>query len=93
MRHSAATIAIDQGVALPVVQEMLGRSDIRVTSGYVDVSSPLAQDAAARIGRGAVRRNCPENCSEGVIVMTPVHPLRHRPELGPSPPWRVPRYS
>jgi site-specific recombinase XerD len=51
MRHSAATIAIDQGVALPVVQEMLGRSDIRVTSGYVDVSSPLAQDAAARIGR------------------------------------------
>jgi integrase len=51
MRHSAATIAIDQGVALPVVQEMLGHSDIRVTRGYVDVSSPLAQDAAARVGR------------------------------------------
>ena len=51
MRHSAATIAIHQGVALPVVQEMLGHSDIRVTRDYVDVSSPLAQDAAARIGR------------------------------------------
>jgi integrase len=51
MRHSAATIAIDQGVALPVVQEMLGHSDIRVTRDYVDVSSPLAQDAAARVGK------------------------------------------
>jgi site-specific recombinase XerD len=51
MRHSAATIAIDQGVALPVVQEMLGHSDIRVTRDYVDVSSPLAQAAAARVGR------------------------------------------
>jgi integrase len=51
MRHSAATIAIDQGIALPVVQEMLGHSDIRVTRGYVDVSSPLAQDAAARVGK------------------------------------------
>lgn len=47
MRHSAATIAIHQGVALPVVQEMLGHSDIRVTRDYVDVSSPLAQDHGA----------------------------------------------
>jgi integrase len=51
MRHSAATIAIDQGIALPVVQEMLGHSDIRVTRDYVDVSSPLAQAAAARVGK------------------------------------------
>jgi integrase len=51
MRHSAATIAIHQGIALPVVQEMLGHSDIRVTRGYVDVSSLLTADAAARMGR------------------------------------------
>jgi integrase len=51
MRHSAATIALDQGVALAVVQEMLGHSDIRVTRGYTHVSSLLAQDAAARLGR------------------------------------------
>jgi site-specific recombinase XerD len=31
MRHSAATIALDEGVALAVVQELLGHSDIRVT--------------------------------------------------------------
>jgi integrase len=51
MRHSAATFALDEGVALAVVQEILGHSDIRVTRGYSHVSSPLAEDAAARIGR------------------------------------------
>ena len=51
MRHSAATIALDQGVALAVVQEILGHSDIRVTRGYTHVASPLAEDAAARMGR------------------------------------------
>jgi len=51
MRHSAATIALDEGVALAVVQEMLGHSDIRVTRGYTHVSSVLAQDGAARLGR------------------------------------------
>jgi site-specific recombinase XerD len=38
MRHSAATIALDEGIALAVVQEMLGHSDIRVTRGYTHVS-------------------------------------------------------
>jgi site-specific recombinase XerD len=42
MRHSAATIALDEGVALAVVQEMLGHSDIRVTRGYTHVSPLLA---------------------------------------------------
>ncbi len=51
MRHSAATFALDEGIALAVVQEMLGHSDIRVTRLYQHVSSPLAGDAAARIGR------------------------------------------
>ena len=49
-RHSAATVAIDEGVALTIVQEMLGHSDIRVTRGYVHTASPLAHDAAARMG-------------------------------------------
>jgi site-specific recombinase XerD len=51
MRHSAATFALDEGIALAVVQEILGHSDIRVTRGYSHVSTPLAKDAAARIGR------------------------------------------
>ena len=51
MRHSAATIALDEGVALAVVQELPGHSDIRVTRGYTHVSSLLAQDAATKLGR------------------------------------------
>ena len=46
-----ATFAIEAGIALPVVQQMLGHSDIRVTQGYVTVSSELAADAARRMGR------------------------------------------
>lgn len=51
MRHSAATIALDEGVALAVVQELLGHSDILVTREYTHVSSPLARDGAERVGR------------------------------------------
>jgi site-specific recombinase XerD len=51
MRHSAATIGLDQGTALAVVQELLGHSDIRVTRDYTHVSSALAADGAERIGR------------------------------------------
>ncbi len=40
MRHSAATIALDEGVALAVVQELLGHSDIRVTREHTHVSPP-----------------------------------------------------
>lgn len=50
-RHSAATFAIEEGIALPVVKEILGHSDIRVTQGYVTVSTELATDAARRMGR------------------------------------------
>jgi integrase len=49
-RHTAATLLLDQGVALAVVQEMLGHADIRVTRGYTHVSSPLTIEAARRMG-------------------------------------------
>jgi site-specific recombinase XerD len=51
MRHSAATIGLDEGTALAVVQELLGHSDIRVTRGYTHVSSALARDGADRVSR------------------------------------------
>jgi integrase len=51
MRHSAATIGLDEGTALAVVQELLGHSDIRVTRGYTHVSTALAADGAERVGR------------------------------------------
>jgi integrase len=56
MRHSAATIALDEGVTLAVVQELLGHSDIRVTREYTHVSSPLAHDGAQRLGKALFGR-------------------------------------
>ncbi|HUY46677.1 MAG TPA: site-specific integrase [Streptosporangiaceae bacterium] len=50
MRHSTATILLERGVALAVVQEILGHSDIRVTRGYTHVSSALHDDAAGHMG-------------------------------------------
>ncbi len=54
MRHSAASIALEEGVALRVVQQMLGHSDIRVTERYTHVGRPLAIDASERMGRALV---------------------------------------
>lgn len=54
MRHSAASIALDEGVALAVVQEMLGHSDIRVTRSYSHANKALAQDASARMSRALI---------------------------------------
>jgi integrase len=50
-RHTAASLAIEAGTALTVVQEMLGHSDIRVTRGYVETSSPQSRRAAKAMGR------------------------------------------
>lgn len=51
LRHSAATFLIGEGVALPVVKEMLGHSDIRVTQRYVHVAEAQMKDAAGRMSR------------------------------------------
>lgn len=50
-RHTAGTLLVEQGVHVRVVQEILGHSDIRVTQRYTHVASPIAQDAAERMGR------------------------------------------
>jgi site-specific recombinase XerD len=49
-RHTAATILLEQGVDVRVVMEILGHSDLRITQRYTHVASPLAQEAARRMG-------------------------------------------
>lgn len=55
MRNTAATFLIAEGVALPVVKQMLGHSDIRVTQGYVSVDQEQMQAASGRMALRLVR--------------------------------------
>lgn len=50
MRHTAATIMLEKGIALAVVKETLGHSDIRVTARYSHPSEELHEDASERMG-------------------------------------------
>lgn len=49
-RHTAATLLLEQGVDIRVVQEILGHSSLAVTKRYTHVTSKLARDAASKIG-------------------------------------------
>ncbi|WP_349259634.1 tyrosine-type recombinase/integrase [Actinospica sp.] len=50
VRHSAETPALERGVDIRVVQEIIGHSSLSVTRWYAHVTSRLAQEAAERIG-------------------------------------------
>ncbi|MBA2326572.1 MAG: tyrosine-type recombinase/integrase [Actinobacteria bacterium] len=51
LRHSAATVMLEQGVPLKVVTERLGHSSTRVTSDlYQHVGETMQDDAAAKLG-------------------------------------------
>ena len=51
LRHSAATFLIGEGVAMPVVQKILGHSESRVTERYVHVAEAQMKEAAGRMSR------------------------------------------
>ncbi|WP_063628132.1 tyrosine-type recombinase/integrase [Actinospica robiniae] len=50
-RHTAATLLLEQGVDIRVVQEILGHSTLAVTKKYTHVTHRLARDAADRMAR------------------------------------------
>jgi len=49
-RHTAGTLLIESGVSPRVVMEVLGHSSMRMMTRYTHVASPLAADAAERMG-------------------------------------------
>ena len=50
-RHTAPTLLLAQGVDQRVVMEILGHSQISMTSKYAHILPQLMTDAAERIGR------------------------------------------
>lgn len=50
-RHTAATLLLEQGVDIRVVQEILGHSTLAVTTKYTHITSQLARDAADRMAQ------------------------------------------
>ena len=51
LRHSFASEAVRQGVALPVVSRLLGHSNIQMTMRYTHASNAEVEAAAERIGK------------------------------------------
>jgi integrase len=50
-RHTAVTIAIDEGIAITAVQQLAGHSNVKTTEGYDHSSSPGARIAARAVSR------------------------------------------
>lgn len=50
LRHTAATTAVDLGVGIEIVQEMLGHSQVQTTRGYQTVRAAATGLAAEKIG-------------------------------------------
>jgi integrase len=50
-RHTALTIAIDEGTAITAVQQLAGHSSVKTTEGYDHSSHPGARIAARAVGK------------------------------------------
>ena len=51
LRHTAASIAVGQGVALPIIGRLLGHTQTQTTARYAHVDADPALKAANAIGQ------------------------------------------
>jgi integrase-like protein len=67
-RHTAATLLIEQGVHIRVIQEVLGHARVTTTERYAHVATLQMKDASERMGEALWARdeaNCnPRPCDE-----------------------------
>ncbi len=50
-RHAAATLLLEQGIDIRVVQQILGHSQLRMTERHTHVTQKLTQLAGKRMGK------------------------------------------
>ncbi|MEU8038414.1 tyrosine-type recombinase/integrase [Streptosporangium sp. NPDC049078] len=50
-RHTAATLLLEQGVDIRVIQAVLGHSQLTTTKRYTHITEALAIEAAGTVGR------------------------------------------
>jgi hypothetical protein len=65
-RHTAATLLIEQGVHIRVVQEVLGHTRVTTTERYTHVATLQMRDASERMSEALWARdelNCNPNCN------------------------------
>ena len=51
LRHAAASIAVNEGVTLPIIGKVLGHTQARTTERYAHVNDKRAIDATNKIGK------------------------------------------
>jgi len=73
-RHTAATLLIEQGAHIRVVQEVLGHTRVTTTERYTHVATLQMKDASERIDPGAMAEDegdCNPNCNPGPERLRP----------------------
>jgi site-specific recombinase XerD len=65
LRHTFCTHLIIRGASVPVVKELAGHSDVRITMQYVHLTDDAKRKAIAMLSRGSVRTDSEESRFEG----------------------------
>jgi integrase len=84
LRHTNASMALDAGVALKVVSERLGHSDIAITANlYTHVSRRLGNEAAERIA--GILRSPSETLPSAFLAQSPENASPEGGDLSDQP--------
>ncbi|HUY50883.1 MAG TPA: tyrosine-type recombinase/integrase [Streptosporangiaceae bacterium] len=83
-RHTTATLLLDQGICIRVVQQILGHFQVSQTERDTDVTTQLGQDAAGAHGQRPVGPADQLQPEPHRAVISPVRPAAPQPARGRS---------